>query len=108
MDQEIQQRANEYLALGAANMSEVKNTVLEMMPHFTERESVVQKQLAKSKGDGGAGRASEAKADDDDDEAPAPASFPVPTAAPPAKEPPVDLIGGLGDDAPPPPPEPDR
>lgn len=45
MDQEMQQRSVEYLALG--QFDGVKTTVLEMMPHFTERESIVQKALQK-------------------------------------------------------------
>merc|ERR1740130_1076711 len=84
MDQEIQQRSNEYLALASPQMAEVKTTVLEMMPHFTERESIVQKQLEKSKGGGPV-----KKAKDDDDDAPA---VPQPTREP------SDLIGGLGDE----------
>ena len=32
-------------------LSGIKSTVLEMMPHFTERESVVQKTLTKNLGD---------------------------------------------------------
>ena len=94
MDQEIQQRSNEYLALASPQMSEVKTTVLEMMPHFTERESIVQKQLDKAKGE----RVSKTRDDDDDDNddargdrAPAPA-VPQPTRAP------SDLISGLGDE----------
>ena len=94
MDQEIQQRSNEYLALASPQMSEVKTTVLEMMPHFTERESIVQKQLDKAKGE----RVSKTRDDDDDDDddargdrAPAPA-VPQPTRAP------SDLISGLGDE----------
>merc|ERR1719223_2491786 len=81
-------------------MSEVKTTVLEMMPHFTERESIVQKQLDKAKGE----RVSKTRDDDDDDDddaradrAPAPA-VPQPTRAP------SDLISGLGDEPAPRPP----
>merc|ERR1740130_1905942 len=90
MDQEIQQRSNEYLALASPQMAEVKTTVLEMMPHFTERESIVQKQLAKSKGEGPVKKSKDDEDDDDDDDAP---TVPQPTraAAP-------DLIGGLGDE----------
>jgi AP-2 complex subunit alpha len=51
MDQEVQQRSVEYLALGGADMVSVKGQVLEMMPHFTERESIVQKTLSKSLAD---------------------------------------------------------
>ena len=93
MDQEIQQRSNEYLALASPQMAEVKTTVLEMMPHFTERESIVQKQLAKSKGEGPVKKSKDDEDDDDDDDAP---TVPQPTraAAP-------DLIGGLGDEPPP-------
>ena len=54
MDQELQQRATEYLALSDAHLGTIKSSVLEMMPPFTERESVVQKQLAKSQGEPGA------------------------------------------------------
>merc|ERR1740130_1667070 len=89
MDQEIQQRSNEYLALASPQMAEVKTTVLEMMPHFTERESIVQKQLAKSKGEGPVKKSKDDEDDDDDDAAPA---VPQPTREP------SDLIGGLGDE----------
>ena len=54
MDQELQQRATEYLALSDAHLGTIKSSVLEMMPPFTERESVAQKQLAKSQGGAGA------------------------------------------------------
>lgn len=37
MDNEVQQRSIEYLALGSGNLDAVKGQVLEMMPHFTER-----------------------------------------------------------------------
>ena len=81
LDQELQQRAAEYIFLSAPQvglsslievamgsvlfrkfltsltlptppqLSGIKSTVLEMMPHFTERESVVQKTLTKNLGD---------------------------------------------------------
>ena len=54
MDQEVQQRSVEYLALGGAGLVGVKGQVLEMMPHFTERESIVQKTLSKSQADANA------------------------------------------------------
>ena len=37
MDQEVQQRSVEYLALTSGSLDNVKSQVLEMMPHFTER-----------------------------------------------------------------------
>jgi AP-2 complex subunit alpha len=80
MDQEVQQRSVEYLALGGANLVSVKGQVLEMMPHFTERESIVQKTLSKTQADASAtmparstGTGSGAsRPDDDDDEDAAP------------------------------------
>jgi len=94
MDQEIQQRASEYLAISHVSLGDVKNTVLEMMPHFTERESVVQKQLDKAKvgGESGPARAAD-KLDEDEDEEPAapPATVGAPVAPP-------DLIGSISDD----------
>jgi len=67
MDQEIQQRSIEYLALGGAGLGEIKNSVLEMMPHYTERESIVQNKLSKSQGDANAMPAQTKRADDDDE-----------------------------------------
>eukprot|EP00322_Chrysochromulina_rotalis_P022706 CAMPEP_0115844158 /NCGR_PEP_ID=MMETSP0287-20121206/8689_1 /TAXON_ID=412157 /ORGANISM="Chrysochromulina rotalis, Strain UIO044" /LENGTH=666 /DNA_ID=CAMNT_0003297885 /DNA_START=53 /DNA_END=2050 /DNA_ORIENTATION=+ len=72
MDQEMQQRSIEYLALGGDSLGEIKNSVLEMMPHFTERESIVQKALGKSQGDTPAampGRSGGGKDDDEGDDA---------------------------------------
>ena len=92
MDQELQQRATEYLALSDAHLGTIKSSVLEMMPPFTERESVVQKQLAKSQGEPGAPQVdplrSEGGAVVRDDKLP-----PQPESAP------SDLIGGLDLDA---------
>ena len=92
MDQELQQRATEYLALSDAHLGTIKSSVLEMMPPFTERESVVQKQLAKSQGEPGAPQvdrsAPEGGAVVRDDKLP-----PQPESAP------SDLIGGLDLDA---------
>lgn len=107
MDQEVQQRSVEYLALGNASLTTVKGQVLEMMPQFTERESIVQKALNKGNADANAMPASKearnrdsAEADDDEDDGAA-ASRPTlqmgAPAAPPA--PPPNL---LGDDVPPP------
>ncbi|KAL1523477.1 hypothetical protein AB1Y20_018415 [Prymnesium parvum] len=45
MDQEMQQRSVEYIAL--SQFESLKEKVLEVMPHFTERESIVQKALQK-------------------------------------------------------------
>ena len=92
MDQELQQRATEYLALSDAHLGTIKSSVLEMMPPFTERESVVQKQLAKSQGEPGAPQvdrsAPEGGAVVRDDKLP-----PQPESAP------SELIGGLDLDA---------
>jgi len=69
IDQEMQQRSIEYLALGGAGLSEIKNSVLEMMPQFTERESIVQKTLSKTQGEANAmpARSAGGGKDDDDD-----------------------------------------
>ena len=103
LDQEVQQRSTEYLAISQPGLGEIKNTVLEMMPHFTERESVVQKTLTKSQGEaiiagtvatqqGAPSRAVEQQ------EAPPP--------PPPPPPPPADLIGGIGDEPQAPSPQP--
>merc|ERR1712072_968824 len=61
-DQEMQQRSVEYLALSSSSLSGVKATVLEMMPQFTERESIVEKTLSKSQGETSAMPATSARA----------------------------------------------
>lgn len=100
LDQEVQQRSTEYIAISQPALGEIKNTVLEMMPHFTERESVVQKTLTKSQGEAiiaGAAATSSASSRAVEEEAAPP---------PPPPPPPADLIGGLEEAAPPPPPPP--
>jgi AP-2 complex subunit alpha len=93
MDQEVQQRAAEYISLSAPGMAEIKGTVLEMMPHFTERESIVQKTLtSKNQLEGGAAPTSRA----DTRSAPEP-----PPAAPTRAAPAPDLLGGLDEPSPP-------
>ena len=63
LDQEVQQRSVEYLALGGANLGGVKGQVLEMMPPFTERESIVQTKLSKSQADTATNMPAKAKGD---------------------------------------------
>jgi AP-2 complex subunit alpha len=122
MDQEMQQRSIEYLALSTSSLAEVKNSVLEMMPHFTERESIVQKQLAKSQADNStmpaaSGATGARSASNSVEEAESPASSAL-SAAPSAPAPNLlgddmpsqptqiapssaaDLLGGLSLDAP--------
>mmetsp|Transcript_40767 Transcript_40767/g.67711 ORF Transcript_40767/g.67711 Transcript_40767/m.67711 type:complete len:987 (-) Transcript_40767:172-3132(-) len=99
LDQEVQQRASEYLSLSNPSLDGIKSTVLEMMPHFTERESVVQKTLSKSQGDEGIGgrrATSEARPAAADESETAEPKIPVATpAAPPELAP--DLLGSLDD-----------
>jgi len=93
MDQEVQQRAAEYISLSAPGMAEIKGTVLEMMPHFTERESIVHKTLtSKSQQEGAAVPPPRADARTAPD---TPATAPARTAPAP------DLLGGLDEPSPP-------
>nr|ALD47967.1 adaptor protein complex 2 subunit alpha [Emiliania huxleyi] len=102
MDQEVQQRAAEYISLSAPSLASIKGTVLEMMPHFTERESIVSKALAsKSKGDDP--EAPTRRVEPRAEAAHAEAAAPPP---PPSRQETPDLLGGLADEpaAPAPPP----
>jgi len=102
MDQEVQQRAAEYISLSAPSLASIKGTVLEMMPHFTERESIVSKALAsKSKGDD-----PEAPTRRVEPRAEAAHAEAAPPPPPPSRQETPDLLGGLADEpaAPAPPP----
>uniref|UniRef100_A0A7S4F9F0 AP-2 complex subunit alpha n=1 Tax=Chrysotila carterae TaxID=13221 RepID=A0A7S4F9F0_CHRCT len=96
LDQEVQQRANEYISLSAPPLSGVKSTVLEMMPHFTERESIVQKQLSGKKGADGSAPPRERKESKAEAEE-AGEAVSAPAAPPPAAP---DLLG-MDDPSPP-------
>ena len=113
LDPELQQRSVEYLALGSGNLDGIKSQVLEMMPHFTERESIVQKTLSKSEGGQSNQKVAQSenrKQDDDydedeeEEEAPSQPAFAMPSAGgggarPTGGAPPPNL---LGDDPEPP------